>query len=360
QKEVIAPIIAPHPVSNNQIQKEVIAPIIAPHPVSNNQGQKKLILPVPVSVELQVLRLDEISTLLDGFSGTVQLKTTWKDPSLAFDKKQEGVSRIILDDEKALEKLKKIWSPNLKIKNMKKLPQKEHHGLIISTDGAVEYIFLVAGEFQVPLDTKNFPFDSQILVLDIESAKYTISHMRIIYEEEQQYNSGVATETITSLWHLCDFHTKIQTHRGWDGYSFENLRFMVKMERASAPYIPFIFFPFFLIMIFPCMLLLTDSINNTSKITILLSSLIALITLQFTITLKYPDSSAVGSLLLKVFGIGYIFLLIIVIFTCFFEKRVFSSVYSNSAIKTISEYFKWSLPLLACLILAGYAVDAIK
>jgi hypothetical protein len=63
---------------------------ITSSPPSNSQSQKNLVFPVSVSIELRLLRLDEISKTLGGFSGTIQLKTTWKDSSYSFDKKQEG------------------------------------------------------------------------------------------------------------------------------------------------------------------------------------------------------------------------------------------------------------------------------
>src|SRR4051812_44922644 len=87
---------------------------------SEDKFKEEFIFPVPVKVELLVLKLDDISNLLEGFSGIIKLKTVWKDPRLAFDKKEKGVSRIMLDDAEALAKLTSIWNPSLKIKNLKK------------------------------------------------------------------------------------------------------------------------------------------------------------------------------------------------------------------------------------------------
>ena len=215
------------------------------------ENKEEFIFPVPVKVELLVLKLDEISNLLSGFTGIIRLKTVWKDPRLAFDKKEKGVSRIMLDDAEALKKLADIWNPSLKIKNMLKTPQKQHHGLIIYSDGKVEYILTVTGEFEVPLDTKAFPFDEQTLVLDIESTKNTMADMRIVHEVDEEYDSGIIIGASTPLWYLHGFHTKMKTLRGWNGYLYENIRFFIKAERASATYVPMIFFPFFMIMVTP-------------------------------------------------------------------------------------------------------------
>lgn len=325
------------------------------------KSSKELIFPVPVKVELLVLKLDDISNILAGFSGVIQLKITWNDPNLAFDKKEEGVSRIILDDEAALQKLSSIWNPSLKIKNLKKPVRSEHHGLIIYNDGKVEYITTISGVFEVPLDTKAFPFDEQILILDIESTKNTLSDMRLVYEEEEAYGSGVTIGASTPLWFLHGFNSKMQTIRGWNGYLYQNLRFLVKAERASMTYVPMIFFPYFMIMLFPLILLwVSNNINIMAKISIVLSSLLALITLQFTITLKYPDSSAVGSLVLKVFGIGYIFQIAILFFVCILEKYIVHTVYSNSILRTLVRYCQWALPLFVFFLLAGFIIDAMQ
>ncbi len=327
---------------------------------SEDKSKNELVFPVPVKVELLVLKLDEISNALEGFSGIIQLKTSWKDPKLAFDKKEKGVSRIMLDDAEALKKLEDIWNPSLKIKNILKIPQKEHHGLIMYSDGKVEYILTVTGEFETPLDTKAFPFDEQLLVLDIESTKNSMADMRIVHEIEEEYDSGVTIGASTPLWYLHGFHTQMQTLRGWNGYLCENLRFFVKAERASATYVPMIFFPFFMIMLFPLILLWVSNINIMAKISVVLSSLLALITLQFTITLKYPDSSVVDSLLLKVFGIGYMFQLTILLFVCVLEKYIVKTIYSNSILRTLVNYCQWALPLFTIFILAGYIIDAMK
>ncbi|MES2608138.1 MAG: hypothetical protein V4544_05375 [Pseudomonadota bacterium] len=327
---------------------------------SEAENKEDFIFPVPVKVELLVLKLDDISNLLEGFSGIIQLKTVWKDPNLAFDKKEKGVSRIMLDDVEAVKKLESIWNPNLKIKNILKTPQKQHHGLIIYSDGKVEYILTITGEFGTPLDTKAFPFDEQLLVLDVESTKNTMADMRIVYEVEEEYDSGITIGASTPLWYLHGFHTKMKILRGWNGYLYENLRFMVKAERASATYVPMIFFPFFMIMLFPLILLWVSNINIMAKISVVLSSLLALITLQFTITLKYSDSAVVDSLVLKVFGIGYMFQLTILFFVCILEKYIVTTVYSNSILRTLVSYCQWALPLFAIFILAGYIIDAMK
>jgi hypothetical protein len=324
------------------------------------ENKKELVFPVPVKVELLVLKLEDISNPLSGFSGIIRLGTVWTDPRLAFDKKEKGVSRIMLDDEEALKKLDSIWNPSLKIKNILRTPQKQHHGLIINSDGKVEYILTVTGEFEVPLDTKAFPFDEQTLVLDIESTKNTMADMRIVHEVEEETDSGITIGASTPLWYLHGFHTKMKTLRGWNGYLYENIRFFIKAKRASATYVPMIFFPFFMVMLFPLILLWVSNINIMAKISVVLSSLLALITLQFTITLKYPDSSVVDSLLLKVFGIGYMFQLTILCFVCVLEKYIVTTVYSNSILRTLVNYCQWALPLFAVFILAGYIIDAIK
>ncbi len=325
-----------------------------------DENSRELVFPVPVRVELLSLNLDDVSNQLRGFSGTIKLKATWKDPHLVFDKKEVGANRIMFDDIEATKKLESIWNPGLKIINLKKPSQKQSHDLIIYSDGTIEHISTITGEFETSLDTKQFPFDEQELVLDIESTKKSKSEIHLVYDFDEEYDPSPTNLEGIPLWYLHGFKTKIDTSRGLNGLLYENIRFSIKAERASDTYVPMIFFPFFMILFFSLMLLWDVKIHFLTRLSVVLSSLVALITLQFTIALGYPDSNVINSLVLKLFSTGYIFELTLIKISYLLEIYKPKTLYSKSIICVFTSYSQWALPLLASVILTGYIIEAMN
>jgi hypothetical protein len=141
-------------------ESTVIAPVIPPAE------------PTEVIIGLYLMALDGISAPSDStpmFEAEMFMDLQWKDERLAFDAAEYGYDRKIYEEHAAEIELEQIWWPDIEIENSSHGRQTENLELIIFSDGTVEYEEKFVAMIHVDFDLKKFPFDEQILEIDIES-----------------------------------------------------------------------------------------------------------------------------------------------------------------------------------------------
>ena len=135
--------------------------------------------PEEITVLFGLLDIDEIDDKAQRFSVDAYFEIHWNDPRLAVDADagSEGSLRAFsLDD---------IWAPRLTIVNDRGLSLKLPLVAEVDNDGNVVMRQRLSGRVAVDLSLRDFPFDSQQLMLDIVSYRYAPSEL--VFSEESKF-----------------------------------------------------------------------------------------------------------------------------------------------------------------------------
>jgi hypothetical protein len=124
--------------------------------------------PTIVDLGLYIRQIPEISVVGNNFVINAFMDLTWCDPRLAYEPSHETHHQIYLEED-AIEKLAKIWWPDVTLPNRVGPREAENHELIIRPDGTVEYEETFSVRLEANFDLHQFPFDRQKLEVEIES-----------------------------------------------------------------------------------------------------------------------------------------------------------------------------------------------
>ena len=124
----------------------------------------------------------ENTYVMEGFVDLV-----WCDPRLRFELNESDPfdqrTHIFLEKD-AERELEHIWWPTLFFVNEVMPRRIENEEVIIYSDGTVEYREKFGVELSSNYDMRKFPFDTQILIAEIESFAWTSKDMRFHLEED--------------------------------------------------------------------------------------------------------------------------------------------------------------------------------
>lgn len=119
----------------------------------------------PVTVQAGVVLIDlfGIDQSRETFNADFMLFLQWKDPRLS----EQALGRSI---QHCKYQLDDIWHPNHQFLNQRNLSRQTIYDMHIGPDGTVLFSERVFGEFSSPLDMVDFPFDHQLLVVQLLAA----------------------------------------------------------------------------------------------------------------------------------------------------------------------------------------------
>ena len=129
--------------------------------------------PTEIEVGLYVMDIDEIDDVRQRFSVALSLVGRWQDPRLALPpSERKGLKRFLSPAE--------VWTPRILFLNDRGLEGHLREGVEVDDLGTVRYQNRLSGELTVNMEFRDFPFDTQILPIDIVSYEYTTDEMRFL------------------------------------------------------------------------------------------------------------------------------------------------------------------------------------
>jgi len=203
--------------------------------------------PAEVSIGVYLIGLSQLSEPSDPFPTydvEMFLNLSWQDPRLAFG--DEGSHPHVFQEEAAAEKLSEIWSPGLEIQNEVEQRQTESIELTILPDGSVDYEERFGATLNAELDLRRFPFDRQVLDIELQSFTWDKSELEFAANELQ---TGFDADFETPEWSVSDVdgligvRTEVRDDREFSAYTFR-----VHARRHAGHYILRIFVPIFFVM----------------------------------------------------------------------------------------------------------------
>lgn len=264
-------------------------------------------VPVRVGVSIFLLDVTRINDAAGTWEGQIDLRFRWKDPSQAFSPKVAGGDRIEVRQEELAARLKTQWTPRLVVANQVGNPQKIDGGLFIYADGTVEQIQRIRGVFESRYHLAAFPFDREPLAVRVLSQRYPMSQLELVQEQRDINLSGIRETLSLSGWEVkrAEF-VPPQRQRGWNGDTYSELVNQFWMERLPGSYLVAILTPFLLTLLIPTLVTLYVKADVAPRMTLWAGSILALIALNFTFSVRYP-ALPFNSIVSQLINIGFVY-----------------------------------------------------
>ena len=118
-------------------------------------------IPTKVYIGMYVIDISQISDVDQSFTVDFHVMAKWKDPRLAVKNSKSSIARKV--------PLESIWNPDVRLYNLRNINKLYKDIVEIRSDGTVIYRQRGYGNFSMPMKLKNFPFDKQILPIELFS-----------------------------------------------------------------------------------------------------------------------------------------------------------------------------------------------
>jgi hypothetical protein len=304
-------------------------------------------VPLPLRVGVAVFLNDagKINEQTGTYEGSVDIRFRWRDPSLAFDAKAAGGDRQEIGNDQVAAKLRKMWSPRLTIANQVGAAQRIEGGMFIYADGTVEHIQRIKGVFDSKYRLAAFPFDTQGLTIRILSPRYTINQIALVQDQNDINASGYAESMSISGWAAKRTDFAASRSRGWNGDTYPELEARVFIQRLPFTHLFLVFTPFLLIMLVPSIMTLYVKADVAPRMTLWGASILALIALNFTFSVRYPALGS-DSLVQQVMTIGFAYQLFMIgVTVTVFNAPVAERWFSKLVTAELIGFLRWSVPI---------------
>ncbi|MBI3396355.1 MAG: hypothetical protein HY042_11010 [Spirochaetia bacterium] len=306
--------------------------------------------PLPIYAALGVNQVGKINDQAGTFEMTFDLTTRWRDLRLKFDAKENGGGRrTFLGDEADLQ-LKRIWTPQLIVRNMNGNPARVEHALFVYADGAVVHIERIKAIFDARFRMQSFPFDSQYLPIRILSNKYDTNQIVIRQSQQDIDASGLKPSVSASGFKIdrrLDF--KFGRDRGLNGMFFPALDVNLKITRDPSSHLTMILTPFLALLLIPTLLTLYAKADVAPRLTAWAASILALIALSFTFSIRYPHSRSDGMINSMVSaGFGYQLIMLAISMLILYQPiadKITAKLGNKHVLTEIERYIKWAIPV---------------
>ncbi len=234
--------------------------------------------PTEISVAMNILDVDEISSADQNFTANVYYELRWHDPSLEHD-----------GDGEITRKLDEVWHPRVAIVNQQFTRSTFDELAHISPDGEVVYYQRVWGTFSQPLNLHDFPLDRQYFEIRLATVGYAVEELKLVVDEE---STGLAKEFSQPDWTITDWEAKSEIYQPGDrGPETSSALIAFEAKRKVRYYILKIVFPLLLIVAMSWLVFWIDPTEGGTQISVAVTSMLTLIAYRFVVDTMLPPVS---------------------------------------------------------------------
>jgi Neurotransmitter-gated ion-channel ligand binding domain len=313
---------------------------------TNVQMPSTASLPLRVGVAVGVNSVGRINEQLGTYEALIDVRYRWRDVSLKFNPVSVGGDRQEFIGEALTAKLKNIWSPRLTIANQVGNPARVEGVLFIYADGLVEHTQRIKAVFETKYRFGAFPFDTQALGVRILSTRFTANQIDLIQDQADINVSGFKDDISLNGWNAGRIEFQASTSRGLTGDYYPEMEAKAYLSRLPFALLFSSLVPFILIMLVPTIMLLFVKADIAPRMTLWGASILALIALNFTFSVRYPFLGP-DSLFQQLISIGFGYQLLMIFLTVtLMNPLVADRVLSKPVQHHLIEFLRWAVPLL--------------
>lgn len=248
-------------------------------------------------IDLQAIHDSEQS-----FEGDIFLSVAWKDPRLV----SEAIPDSLVGCNLPLDS---VWNPRIILVNERSVTRRFDEKVTVSSDGTVQYIQRLQGEFTTPLDLRDFPFDSHELMLEVVSRGYSPEQVIFV---PQGGKGRLAKFTITD-WNVgVDYAVAAPRYIAPRDSYIAGITFHLPVKRRLGFYLMKTFLPLTLIVWMSWAVFWINPGLLPPQVGVATSAILTLIAFQFSLGYMLPrlsyltraDRFLIGSTLLVFLAFG--------------------------------------------------------
>ena len=311
-------------------------------------------LPLKVNIIISIKDIIEIREI-DGIARVdVEIIQEWVDPAASFDPIEQGAWRIDHVATLAEQYLNTIWTPHLLADNRISDIESKTLAVSIYSNGKIMLIERYKSDFKIDIDMSAFPFDQQNLVLKFSLPNYSKQDVILVSNEASRKLSQVSDHLSIVDWMPRDLKVLNKEIIGWNANKYSSMHSIVTLERRSSRFALQTFSPVFTMLMVSILVLYSTVLDAKTKAALIFSSLLGLSALSFTFESTFPGSFSLNTPISKIIAIGYLYLIIILLFKSFLGNKSESKLY-----KVTSSYINWGLPSIMFIICIGLVIRTI-
>lgn len=240
--------------------------------------------PTEVKLAVFVLDIDEVNNVGQSFDANVYIELRWHDPRLAHDH-PNVITRSLIE----------VWNPRIQLINQQKIWPTLPEIVEVFPDGEVVYQQRVWGTFSQPLELKDFPFDQQVLTIQLAAASYSPKEVKLV--TEQRSRTGIANKFSLADWDILDWKVDIAPFApSLEEEPFAGYSFSVEVKRKYGYYIIKIIIPLILIIIMSWVVFWIDPKESGTQISVAITTMLTLIAYRFAVGADLPKVSYLSRL----------------------------------------------------------------
>jgi len=297
--------------------------------------------PTPISIGIYVFDIDEINDVEQRFNIDFFADVGWQDPRLALpEEERQGMFRSL--------PLEEVWTPRVLVVNDRGLSPQLPRVVEVDDFGNVEYRQRLSGELASDLIFKEFPFDTQLLPVEVISYQYSPDEVSFSLNADISGDDGSFS---VEGWELNILEPSVgeftipaeRTVR-------PQLTFFVEAKRETRYYLFTMFLPMSLIVFMGWTVFWLQPNIVPSRIAISTASIFSLIAFGFSIRLSLPAVSYMTRA--DLFVTGCTLLLFLALGVAVLGSRWASADRMEEALR-VNAVARWAYIGLYCLVTTG-------
>jgi len=308
--------------------------------------------PTIVGVGFFVSDIRGIDPVRDEFQFRGHVRSVWCDPRLAFDPAIADHEELVFTGKQVEAELRHMWFASGYPVNKTAEPNISEHVLRIRHDGTVEQSINISLPLATTYDLHRFPFDRQILALQVESYLWHRDQLRLVHDETiSGFNDGINIPewTIRAVHgHVTDVAV-MRSDARFSRYTLE-----IEIDRKPGFYLWKVFLPLIVIVSLSWSVFWMTDERFSARSRISATGVLTIVAYQFVFAESLPR---VGYLtLLDQVMIGSFGLLAVTVLESLFVDRANREDPANAI--RIDETSRWLFPTVYALMLAAIAMLA--
>ena len=235
--------------------------------------------PTKVKVTARIVDIAAIDNVKQQFTLDIFVSFSWADPRLAL------AGSSALGEERVLG-LNELWMPRITAANSRDLQTRLPEQVVVDDFGNVTYVQRFFGNLAVDMEFKAFPFDSQILPVELVSYGHNVDELQILNDAD---GSGMSDDFSVEGWIFSALPVDNEPFKivGQSG-QVPKLSIRIKAEREASYYLLTMMLPMSLVLFMAWTVFWLPPSVVAPRIAVSTASIFSLLALGFSIRLNLP------------------------------------------------------------------------